>query len=529
MPIIAPEPVSAPLNVARYCLEPNTTRQDDAVALTMCGPSTSRHYTWAEIRTRVAQWQSAFLDVGLMVAERIALCLPNHIDAPLAFLAATALGAVPMSLSPQLSDAELRYIFDDATPRFYVGRGPADTPVQRVDAPPATPRSDGEHGSPRASDTRAVAYVRTGSNDAAYMVYTSGTTGGPRGVLHAHRAIWARRMMRDGWTGIGSDDVVLHAGQLNWTYAMGIAIFDAWAVGARAILYEGPRNAGVWARLIEEHQATIFAAVPGVYRQLLRDVPEVKRALASLRHGLCAGEALPSSVATLWSNTLGIPLYEALGMSECSTYISSGPATPTRLGSPGKAQRGRRVAILPFDGGTTPVPAGTSGLLCIHKDEQGLMLGYWNRPQMTADGFRGPWFLTGDTARFDEDGYLWYEGRTDDVINALGYRIGPTEIEDVIAQHPSVRDVAIAGVELREGVHLICAYIVEAEPLRDGAGPLTDDALRAWVAESLAAYKVPQLIRRLDALPRNRSGKVLRRALNEVWAAAQRATRPDGN
>lgn len=510
--IVAPVPAS--FNIARYCLDANDTRADTRIALTMCRPEGNRSYTWRDVRRRAAQWQQVFLKAALAPGDRVALCLPNSIDAPLALLAAAGLGAIPISLSPQLSNAELAYIFDDASPRFFVGHGPASSPgVLRIAAPVEEP-IDADHCASHDVSVPPLVFADTRANTPAYMVYTSGTTGGPRGVVHAHRAVWARQMMREGWTGITAADRVLHAGQLNWTYAMGIAIFDAWSVGAHSILYEGPRTAQGWATLIRDHQATIFAAVPGVYRQILRDVPNVARSLQSLRHGLCAGEPLPSSVYHQWQDALGIPLYEALGMSECSTYISSGPATPTRVGSPGKAQPGRRVAILPFEGGEMPVPAGTSGLLCIHNEEPGLMLGYWRQPERTAAAFRGPWFITGDTAHFDADGYLWYEGRIDDIINAHGYRIGPTEVEDVLARHPAIRDVAVAGVELREGVRLLCAYIVEASPVED-------DALKAWAAEALAAYKVPQLVRRLPALPRNRSGKVLRRALATAWDETQ--------
>lgn len=498
-------------NLAHYVAAPSELRRAEAIALTMVQGHERTDWTWRAIWSRMAAWQQLLAKYSLKRGDRIVLFLPNCVDVPALMLAASALGFVPVVLSPQLSASELAYIVTHSRAALRIG-GPLIESLAHVAHIRPTDLEDALQAA--SSPSAMPEFVELANDAPGYMVYTSGTTGTPRGVLHAHRAVWARRMMVDGWTGIGADDIIVHAGQLNWTYAMGIAIFDAWALGARSVIYEGPRNARRWAELLEDEEATIFAAVPGLYRQLVRDIDDLRTATRTLRHGLCAGEPLPATLWEEWTSRTGKPLYEALGMSECSTYVSSGPSSPTLPGSPGRPQRGRRIAILPVDTGEEPLPAEQSGMLAIHSSEPGLMLGYFDDEAATAAAFRGPWFLTGDIASVDLEGYLHFEGRNDDTINALGYRVGPAEVEAVLSRHPAVSEVAVTGYSPRPGVVLVCAHLV----LRDGF--IWDEATRASVealsALELAAYKQPRLYRVHPTLPRNRAGKILRRALRDA-------------
>ena len=250
-----------------------------------------------------------------------------------------------------------------------------------------------------AAECAPADYAPTAPNDPAYLVFTSGSTAEPKGVLHAHRVVIGRRPMHSDWLGLGEDDIVLHAGNINWTYTLGVGVLDPWACGATGALYTGIRDPTVWLKLIEATRATIFAAVPGVYRQILKYGHPSAFDLSSLRHGVSAGEALSPDLLANWHDATGTWLYEALGMSEISTYISSRPGEPIRPGSPGRPQNGRRIAILPVDGGTTPLPPHAVGLLAVHRSDPGLMLGYLNCPAEQAAAFRGDWFIGGDLAK----------------------------------------------------------------------------------------------------------------------------------
>ena len=299
---------------------------------------------------------------------------------------------------------------------------------------------------------------------------------------------------------------MLHAGAFNWTYTLGAGLTDPWAAGATALVYAGPPDRGIWPRLVAAHGATIFAAVPGIYRQMLESVAVRREDFAGLRHGLSAGEALPEAVRAAWQAATGRPVYEALGMSEVSTYISSSPTHPPVPGRTGRPQPGRRVAVL-GDSGTEPVPRGTDGLLAVSRRDPGLMLGYWRQPEATAAAFRGEWFVTGDRARMEPDGGIAYLGRADDLMNAGGFRVSPLEVEIALQAHPGVAEAAAAAREVRPGVAVIAAFYVPR------AGPVPEAELARHCAARLAGYKCPRAFVPVPALPRDRNGKLRRREL----------------
>ena len=214
------------------------------------------------------------------------------------------------------------------------------------------------------------------------------------------------------------------------------------------------------------------------------------------------------SILEQWRAATGRALYESLGMSECSTFISSGPSVPVRPGSAGKPQQTRRIAILAVDGDDTPLPTGETGLLAIHRSDPGLMLGYWNRPEEDAATTRGDWFVGGDLAAFDDDGYVWYHGRADDIMNAGGFRVSPLEVEAALADCPGVAEVAVTEYRVDDTLSVIAAYVVA----RPGSG-IDADRVLAHAGGRLAAYKRPKQVFFVESLPRNVNGKLQRRAL----------------
>jgi acyl-coenzyme A synthetase/AMP-(fatty) acid ligase len=209
-----------------------------------------------------------------------------------------------------------------------------------------------------------------------------------------------------------------------------------------------------------------------------------------------------------WTSVTGLPLYEALGMSEISTYISTGPSVPHKAGTVGKAQAGRRVAILPVEGNDEPLPPNREGLIAVHRSDPGLMLGYWKRPDEEAEVLRGEWFTGGDLGSIDDEGYIAHLGRANELMNAGGYRVSPLEVEAAIARCPQVAEVACAEVRIRSDVSIIAAFIVAA----DGA-PRDASVIKDFANENLASYKIPREIVFVDRLPRTPNGKIQRKAL----------------
>ena len=314
--------------------------------------------------------------------------------------------------------------------------------------------------------------------------------------------------MYEGWYGLTSDDRMLHAGAFNWTYTIGVGLTDPWANGATTIVYTGEKQPELWPKLIAATEATIFASVPSLYRQILKYAQPTRADLGRLRHGLIAGEPPPPGLFEEWHTATGTHLYEAFGMSEMSTYISSSPIVPRKPGFIGRVQTGRSVAILPVDGGTEPLPSGEEGLIAVHRSDPGLMLGYWQRPEEDAEVRRGEWFIGGDLGVMDVEGYLAHRGRANDIMKALGYRVAPQEVEAVLAQFPGVAEVACAEVHVRTDVSVIGAFVVPV------AGVTIDrDALLTFASAHLATYKCPREVIVLDALPRTANGKLRRKDL----------------
>ena len=499
-------------NKARYCLAGAAAATPDHPALIVYDEPgndvPAEQWTYQQLEDSVLRIAAGLLRRGLQPGDRLMIRLANTSLYPLTFFGALAAGIVPIPTSSQLTEQEIEFLLFDSSsaavaldhqlPLEYV---PAGVTVLN-----ASDLLDMRQGPDRANwaDTRA--------NDPAYLIYTSGTTAKPKGVLHAHRATWGRRPMYQGWYGIKRNDRILHAGAFNWTYTLGTGLTDPWANGATAIIYTGEKRPELWPHLIEQTRATLFAAVPGLFRQVLKYAPDETGHFSNLRHALTAGEKPPSGLFENWTTLTGTNLYEALGMSEISTYVSTGPGTPRRPGAIGKPQPGRCVAILPVDSGETPLPTGEEGLIAVHRSDPGLMLGYWNRPDEEAEIYRGDWFVGGDLGRFDNEGYLTHLGRADDLMKALGYRVAPQEVEAALAEHPEVAEVACAEIRVRDDVTVIGAFIVP----RDWTAPPASEAILDFSQTRLAAYKRPRQVRFLKALPRTANGKVMRAALTDT-------------
>lgn len=501
-------------NLARHCLAGNARARGARTALIVAdgagGPALE--LSAAELERSVLALAGGLSGLGIARGSRIVIRMGNEVDTILSFFAIVAAGHVAVPTSTMLTPDEARFVVADSGAAAVVLGREAD--------------GEGGFGGALVIDHERLAalkrcaplddYADAAADDPAYLVYTSGTTGKPKGVLHAHRVVLGRRPMHEHWLGLTGDDVVLHAGAFNWTYTIGVGVLDPLSCGAAAVLARGVSGPGQWLELIERHGVTIFAAVPGVYRQILkRGWADGRKAPPTLRHGVAAGEALQTALLDEWRAASGLEIYEAFGMSEISTFVSSSPTTPTRDGSPGRPQPGRRVAALPAEGGEEPLSQGETGVLAVHRSDPGLMLGYWRRPEEDVAAFRGEWFVSGDLVSFDRDGYMRHHGRHDDVMNALGYRVSPQEVEDAISAHASVAEVGVAEQRMRADLTLIAAFVV----LKDGEAP-DEAALSAVCAERLASYKRPKLFHFVDRLPRSANGKLQRRKLVETIAGS---------
>ncbi len=497
----APAPCPAPFNLAAHVVG-RAGELGSKIALSVVGGVQPESWTYAALEAAVLGTASGLLREGLASGDRVLMRLGNTADFPIAYLGAIAAGLVPVPTSSQLTEPEITEMTADLKPKLILGAPginlpdhPAPVlPLERLRAFRDLPPADYALGDP---------------DRPAYIIFTSGTSGRPRAVVHAHRAIWARRMMWQGWYGLTEADRLLHAGAFNWTYTLGTGLMDPWSVGASALIPAAGTTPAELPALLARHEATIFAAAPGVYRQLLR---QPLPALPNLRHGLSAGEKLPSEVARAWQASSGTSVFEAYGMSECSTFISANPSAPVPLSTLGRPQPGRRIALM---GAAGPVPMGEAGVIAVHRSDPGLMLGYLGQPEETAARYQGEWFLTGDLGRMAEDFTITYEGRADDMMNAGGYRVSPIEVEDAMTAHPAITDAAACELRVRADTTVIGLFFV-------AHADVTEAELATFAAERLARYKCPRLFIRKETLPRGANNKLLRRVLREEWDAAHK-------
>ena len=499
--------------------------------------------TYRALAGRTSRFAQLLRNLGIPRGDRVLIRLPNSLDYPTAFLGAMKRGAVSVPTSTLLTAEEVEYLAHDSgahaividkaawkamgpklagkeSLRYALLSGPgevAEVPgIRSIDLGPALEAiSSWEPAEDTAFD------------DPAYLVYTSGTTGYPKGVLHGHRSLVGRTPAATYWfhflesgdheagAAPGRGDRIVHSGKFNWTYVLGSALMDPLYHGKTVIAHEGKNDAETWPRLIAKHGATIFIGVPTIYRQILQKTAFAKADVPTLRHCMSAGEHLSDEVFGLWKERFGLDIFEAVGMSEFSYYLSQSRFRPIRPGSAGFPQPGHDIRLLNPET-LEEVAQGDEGMICIPESDPGLFLRYWNLPEETAKLKHDGWFFTGDYARYDADGYIWFLGRKDDIIKSFGYRVSPYEIERVLKSHPAVADCACVGEEAGKDKLLVVAYVIP-----HAGATVTADELAAFGREHLAAYKAPKVVYLARDFPRTRNGKILRREIRPDIALAR--------
>jgi acetyl-CoA synthetase len=487
--------------------------------------------SYGQLACQARRFAGALAQLGVDPGQRLLIRLPNSIHYPVAFFGCLLAGAVAVPASTQLSAEEVAYLASDAGVSAVLTSAQDLPALQPVIAglpllrhiiltdcggeSRLAPALENRRGSPLAlhcwesllEHARSLQrHHPSRADDPAYLVYTSGSSGYPKGVLHAHRALLGRQPASEYWFDFAGDDRILHSGQLNWTYALGTAMMDPFYRGKTVVLNAGRIRAERWPHLIAKHHCTIFIGVPTVYRQILQKTSACADDVPSLRYCMSAGEHLSDELLAQWRERFRQDIYEAVGMSEFSYYLSHHPSRPLRAGSAGQPQPGHNVVLL--DNNMQPVPAGVEGMLCVPEDDPGLFLRYWELPGETAALRRDGYFLTGDYAARDGDGYIWFHGRKDDIINSMGYRISPFEIERVLKAFPGVADCVAIDEAVSSDTIIVTACIIT-----EAATQLQPEDIIAFAGEHLAAYKVPKKVRFMASFPRTSNGKVLRRAL----------------
>jgi acetyl-CoA synthetase/medium-chain acyl-CoA synthetase len=351
------------------------------------------------------------------------------------------------------------------------------------------------------------------ASDRALIYFTSGTTGGPKMVLHSHAYTYAHRVTGEYWLGLRPDDLHWNLSDTGWAKAAYSTLFGPWHVGAQVFSYHGNFDAKKTLELLEKYKITTFCAPPTAFRVMVKE--DLKKYNLALRHVVGAGEPLNPEVIEVWREGTGLTVYDGYGQTETIIAICNHPTLPVKPGSMGKPMPGAEIAIVDFDG--NPLPANEEGEIALRGSPPSLFQEYWKEPTLTARTRRGEWYVTGDRAYRDDDGYYWFVGRADDVIISAGYRIGPFEVESALVEHPAVVESAVVASPDPVRGHIVKAFVV----LREGyqGSPELVKELQEHVKKTTAPYKYPREIEFLAQLPKTVSGKIrrveLRRHENE--------------
>jgi acetyl-CoA synthetase/medium-chain acyl-CoA synthetase len=370
-----------------------------------------------------------------------------------------------------------------------------------------------------------MAHPRNASGDPMMIYFTSGTTGYPKMVLHTHASYPIGHVITGKfWLDNTPDDLHWTISDTGWAQAAWTCLFAPWNMGAALFVWDarGKRfEPEETLTMFERFPITTFFAPPTAYRMLVQE-PLKKYRFPTLRHCLGAGEAVNPEVIAAWKEGTGHHIYEGYGQTETVLVAATFPATPWKPGSMGPAAPGHRLAIV--DEAGRELPRGTEGDIAIAvKPERpvGMFREYWKNPEATANCHRGDWYATGDRASMDEDGYIWFVGRADDVINSASYRIGPFEVESALVEHPAVQEAAVIGKPDALRGEIVKAFVVLAPGY-----PPTDalvGELQEHVKTVTAPYKYPREIEFIPDLPKTISGKIRRTELRQMERA--RATK----
>ncbi|GHU61560.1 acetyl-CoA synthetase [Clostridia bacterium] len=353
----------------------------------------------------------------------------------------------------------------------------------------------------------------TENSDPLLLYFTSGTTGYPKMVVHDHTYPLAHIVTAKYWHNLHPDSIHFTLADTGWGKAVWGKLFGQWLCKATVFVYDHEKL--VVSRLLKmlaKHKVTSFCAPPTVYKVLLT-ADFTQYDLSALEYATSAGEPLNDSVFYEFQDRTGLTIYECYGQTETVPSVLTSPYTKPTPGSIGKANPFYKMVFLKPDGGILEGPGEGEMCLEMTPGDPGVFIGYYRNPDLTKYAWRGGVYHTGDLARVDEDGYIWFIGRTDDIIKSAGYRIGPFEVESVVQQHESVLECAVTGVPDPIRGQAIKASII----LREDYKP-TDELkkeLRAFVKAHAAAYKIPRIFEFVDELPKTISGKVRRAEMRE--------------
>ncbi len=509
-------------------------RADDRTKLALVWASRSgeeiRKYTFYDLQCLSNRFANALRAMGVTKGERLFIMVPRVVEWYAVMLGCFKLGVIPLPAPSVLTPHDVAYRVDQAEAVgvvvwhenlakvdeireqcqslqhfISIGGNASGWECYETLTSAASPRLRPDEVEPTRAD------------DILLIYFTSGTTKFPKMVPHTQASYGIGHIITAKfWQDLKPTDLHWTLSDTGWAKAAWGKIFGQWQIGCAVMVHDadGIFDAATHLRLIESCGVTTFCAPPTVYRMLvLEDLSAYD--FTSMRHSLAAGEPLNPEIIRVWKEYTGTTIYDGFGQTETVNLIANFPCMPIKYGSMGKPTPGFNIEVVGDDG--NPLPQGEEGNIAVRikpNPPVGLFGAYWKNPEATEESFRGDWYFTGDKAYKDEDGYFWFVGRADDVINASSYRIGPFEVESALQSHPAVAESAVVGSPDSLRGTIVKAFVI----LAPGYQPSDElvQKLQDHVKEETAPYKYPREIEFLQELPKTVSGKIRRVELRQL-------------
>lgn len=498
----------------------------DKIAV-ICGDT---RQTYAEVAAMMNRTGNALKRLGVRMEERVMMLLPDSPEFVSSFFGAIRIGAVPIPTNTLLRPQDYEYLLNDSragtlivAEQLLANIEPVRSNLKFLEhivvagSRQNTPKSMIHFGDWIEDESTELAPADTSVDDACFWLYSSGTTGFPKGAIHLQHDMvycaenYARRVLD-----IGESDRTFSVAKLFFAYGLGNALYFPFYVGATTILHPGPPTPQAVYEITTRHQPTLFFSVPTSYAALLA-VPEAEKhyTLKSVRLCVSAGEALPKAIFDRWNEKWGVEILDGIGSTEILHIFISNRAGRVKPGASGELVPGYEAKIV--DENDEPAKRGEIGNLLIKGDST--CASYWNKHDKTKQTIVGEWIRTGDKYLQDEDDYYWYQGRSDDMLKVGGIWVSPVEVESSLIAHPAVLESGVVGKQDEDELVKPIAFVV----LKEGytPSPSLEAELKEHVKNQLAPYKYPRWIGFTNQLPKTATGKIQRFKLREMAASGQ--------
>lgn len=515
---------SGRLNAAHEAIDRHAASHGKRIALNFeSDVLQNEKYTFSDMKNNSNKFANVLLNLGIKKGDRVFIFLPRIPALYFSFLGILKTGAIGSTMFAAFGTDALRDRLFDSGASVIVTDSELKNRVDEI--APELPELEhiitvgGETGGIEVgfeeemkSASSKFDTVQSSPDDPAFMLYTSGTTGKPKGVIHAHRSIIQQHMSAKWILDLHEEDIYWCTADPGWVTGVAYGILGSWSNLATSVVHHGRFDAARWYSILEKYNVSVWYTSPTALRMLIKVGEGVLKEydLSNLRHICSVGERLNPEVIRWSRDVFGLPVHDNYWQTETgSIVISNYPGMPIKPGSMGRPVPGVKAAVVDDKGKI--LPCRTEGNLALLHPWPSLMKEIWKNEKKYKSYFMGKWYLTGDRAVVDEDGYFWFVSRADDIIKTSGERVGPSEVEDALVEHPAIAEAGVIGKPDPLRGEIIKAFIV----LKDGYTPSEElkGDIKKFVKKRLAGHAYPREMEFSEELPKTRSGKILRRVL----------------